>query len=134
MASNAPGYLYNPDSSSSSSALKEPASGITYDDNDLKHVIAHNLGVLDLASEIKESAKDAILKFGSKALLKQQKINYLFMVESSTSGIVNIENLGSEKSAIKHKNALFNLCSGESTEQCVLDLLYNPRKIILYSA
>lgn len=89
-------------------------------------MIAHNLGLYNPTSDIPESTKDLISKFGSKAVLKQQKINYLFMVESATSSILNSDNLASGKSSINHKNGVFNLCSGENVEKCILNLLFDP--------
>jgi hypothetical protein len=95
-----------------------------YDDNDLVNMIAHNLGVLNPGSELKESTKDVISKFGSKTFLKQQKINYLFLVESQTSSLLNTNNGNSGQTSLNHVNTIFDLCSRESVDGCILDLLY----------
>lgn len=123
-----PGYIFTADRVLPNNLLKETPKGTTYNDQDVKSLILHNLGMLDLNSELSNSEQDLISQYGSRSLIRQGKLNYAFFVEGGSSeNLADFERKAFGKSNLKHQAALFEVCSGNESK-CLLNHLFDTSK------
>jgi hypothetical protein len=127
-----PGYIFTSDKVLPNNLLKDTPKGTTYNDQDAKSLILHNLGMLDFNSELSNSEQDLISQYGSRSLIRQGKLNYVFFIEGGSSeNLADFERKAFGKSSLKHQAALFDICDGNASGKCLLSQLFDTRKTIL---
>jgi len=108
-----PGYILTSETSLPNS------NSVVYNDNNVKDLILHNLGLFDNEDQISASSQNLISKLGTKDLMTIQKLNYVFLLEGAFSNPFNTE------SNLKHEFGVFNICSDNDSEKCVLKQLFD---------